>query len=93
MEDAEKETRWILREKKLSQLTHFGHQYTHQGNIAQLPSEQESEIAEQGIHNSRRRRSENGIWNKLNQNVIDGLYRHYWLDFVLLGYNFSEIAN
>ena len=25
-------------------------------------------------------------WKSLNKETINGIYRHYWLDFVLLGY-------
>ena len=42
LEEAERETRWILRDKKLSNLTHLGHQYTHQEHITQIPDDKKS---------------------------------------------------
>ena len=31
-------------------------------------------------------------WKSLNIDTINGIYRHYWLDFVLLGYPIPDIV-
>ena len=31
-------------------------------------------------------------WKSLNLDTITGIYRHYWLDFVLLGYPIPDIV-
>ena len=31
-------------------------------------------------------------WKSLNIETITGIYRHYWLDFVLLGYPIPDIV-
>ena len=54
-------------------LTHFGHRYTHQTSRKHQSSYEKTQ-------------NENKPFELLSEKVIQGLYRHYWLDFVLLGY-------
>ena len=30
-------------------------------------------------------------WKLLDKTTIEGIYRHYWLDFVLLGYSIPDV--
>lgn len=58
----------------ISEITHFGQHYTHQKSI----SDQER---------TRRSQQSNNLFEELPKDVIEGLYRHYWLDFILYGYD------
>jgi len=74
IEHSEKETRSILKFFNLTDITHFGHRYTHQ------TSEKHESSHEKLL-------KEKKPFLSLTEKVIEGLYRHYWLDFVLLGYS------
>ena len=58
----------------ISEITHFGQHYTHQKSIY----DQER---------TRRSQQSNDLFEELPKDVIEGLYRHYWLDFILFGYD------
>ena len=58
----------------VSEITHFGERYTHQDS---------SESISDGAP---ARRSPSDPWETLPKNVIEGVYRHYWLDFILYGF-------
>ena len=59
--------------KAFKDITHFGHRYTHQTNENHQSSQEKT-------------RTENKPFESLGKKVVQDLYRHYWLDFVLLGY-------
>ena len=58
----------------ISEITHFGQHYTHQKTI----SDQER---------ARKTQESSDPFEALPKHVIEGLYRHYWLDFILFGYD------
>ena len=61
----------------VSEITHFGERYTHQKDTSSSES-----ISDQNAV----RRSPSDPWETLPQDVIEGVYRHYWLDFILYGF-------
>ena len=58
----------------ISEITHFGQHYTHQKSLSDQEKEKKSIES-------------NDIFEELPKDVIEGLYRHYWLDFILFGYD------
>ena len=57
-----------------SEITHFGERYTHQDSSESISGQIPS------------RRSPSDPWESLPKDVIEGVYRHYWLDFILYGF-------
>ena len=80
-----------------SEITHFGQEYTHQGkspdqSLGQGRAERSADVlmddsADDSIRHLTRRSLP---FESLSREVLEGLYRHYWLDFVLLGYEKPE---
>ena len=66
------------------EITHFGQEYTHQ----EIDADQSStaRTARDGRSADKTRRS----YEPVSREVLEGLYRHYWLDFVLLGYDIPD---
>ena len=67
-------------------ITHFGRQYTH----AQKRSAEE-EFSEYEQHFLEQEPLEQ--WTSLSKNTLKGIYRHFWLDFILLGYDVNEATD
>ena len=67
-------------------ITHFGRQYTH----AQKRSA-EDEFSEYEQHFQEQKPLEQ--WSSLSKNTLKGIYRHFWLDFILLGYDVNEATD
>ena len=80
------------------EITHFGQEYTHQGKSQDQslgqgrPERSADESAEDSADDSARRylTRRSSPFESLTREVLEGLYRHYWLDFVLLGYEIPE---
>jgi len=36
-------------------------------------------------------KKQTGLWRELKKETIKGIYRHYWLDFVLFGYSVEQV--
>ena len=81
-----------------SEITHFGQENTHQGKspdqiLGQGRAERSADDSaddstdDSTIRHLTRRSSP---FESLTREVLEGLYRHYWLDFVLLGYEIPE---
>lgn len=67
-------------------ITHFGRQYTH----AQKRSTQEdSSEYEQSFQDQK----PFDQWRSLSKNTLKGIYRFYWLDFILLGYDVEQVTD
>ena len=62
-------------ESFVSEITHFGERYTHQKDSSESISDQKAV-----------RRSPSDPWELFSKDVIEGVYRHYWLDFILYGF-------
>ena len=65
------------------EITHFGQKYTHQ-EIDIVGQEPKGRSAREL---NTKRRSVKEVYEPLQKDILKGLYRHYWLDFVLLGYD------
>ena len=71
----------------VSEITHFGQKYTHQGTSTdQSLARTVRSLAGRSLNRTRR----SSPFESLTKDVLEGLYRHYWLDFVLLGYGIPE---
>ena len=81
-----------------SEITHFGQEYTHQGKSPDQslgqgrPEGSADESADDSADDLtiKHLTRQSSPFESLTREVLKGLYRHYWLDFVLLGYEIPE---
>ena len=70
-------------------ITHFGRQYTHAQKRSVEPSEEELTQLSEYEQNFLDQKPLDQ-WRSLSKSTLKGLYRHFWLDFILLGYDVNE---